>query len=387
MSDNQENIQDVSQYMGADTIDIIVPDIPLPPEEPEKKGEVEDKVDGAFKFAFIGAGQGGSRIAETFHKLGYRKVAIVNTAQQDLNGIDVENKLCIGSGGAGKDRSVAQKCFSEKRDDVLDFMRRSFGDDVDRVFVCAGAGGGSGAGTLVPLVETCRELHEAISADSKKVGVILALPKYSEGRKVNANAHATLKEACDLVKKGIVSPLVIIDNEKTSKIYSNVSVSNFWQTANMSMAGVFHLFNMTASKDSSYSSFDSSDYKSVLDSGIVVFGATPVQDWKDPINISRAVRSIAQSGSMSGGIDISTGNTAGAILIGGKEVLDNVPQSNLDQAFDQLTRILSSGSVVHRGIYSGDKENLTVFTIIGGISTPQEKIDELMKLGDLDKTA
>ena len=155
----------------------------------------------------------------------------------------------------------------------------------------------------------------------------------------------------------------------------------------MSMAGVFHLFNMTASKDSSYSSFDSSDYKSVLDSGIVIFGATPVSDWKDPINISRAVRSIAQSGSMSGGIDISTANTAGAILIGGKEVLDNVPQSNLDQAFDQLTRILSSGSVVHRGIYSGDKENLTVFTIIGGISTPQEKIDELMKLGDLDQTA
>lgn len=385
MSENQENIQDVNQYMGADTIDIIVPDIPLPPEEPEKKEEVEDTVDGAFKFAFIGAGQGGSRIAETFHKLGYRKIGIINTAQQDLNGINVENKLCIGSGGAGKDRSVAKKCFSERRDDVLDFMRRSFGDDVDRVFVCAGAGGGSGAGTLVPLVETCQELHEAIGADSKKVGVILALPKYSEGRKVNANAHDTLKEACDLVKKGVVSPLIIIDNEKTSKIYSNVSVSNFWQTANMSMAGVFHLFNMTASKDSSYSSFDSSDYKSVLDSGIVVFGATPVPDWKDSISISRAVRGIAQTGSMSGGIDITTANTAGAILIGGKEVLDNVPQSNLDQAFDQLTRILSSGSVVHRGIYSGDKENLTVFTIIGGIASPQEKLDELMKLGDLEK--
>jgi len=384
MSGNTDTVQDVNQYMGADTIDIIVPDIPLPPEPEEKAEEIEDKIDGAFKFAFIGAGQGGSRIAETFHKLGYRKICILNTAEQDMNSINVENKLCIGSGGAGKDRSVAEKCFKERRDDVLDFMRRSFGDDVDRVFVCAGAGGGSGAGTLVPLVETCRELHESIGSDSKKVGVILALPKYSEGRKVNANAYETLKDACDLVKKGIVSPLVIIDNEKTSKIYSNVSVSNFWQTANMSMAGVFHLFNMTASKDSSYSSFDSSDYKSVLDSGIVIFGATPVQDWKDPINISRAVRSIAQSGSMSGGIDISTADTAGAILIGGKEVLDNVPQSDLDQAFDQLTRILSSGSVVHRGIYSGDKDNLTVFTIIGGISSPKEKLEELKKLGDVE---
>jgi len=380
MSENTDTVQDVNQYFGG--TDIIVPDIPLPP-EPEEKKEIKDEVEGAFKFAFVGAGQGGSRIAETFHKLGYRKVGIINTAQQDLNTVNVENKLCIGEGGAGKDRAVARKCFEEKKDDVLDFMRRSFGEDVDRIFICAGAGGGSGAGTLVPLVRAAKELQETIKSGSKKVGVILALPKYSEGKKVNANAYETLKEATELVEKGDVSPLVIIDNEKTSKIYSNVSVSNFWQTANMSMSGVFHLFNMTASKDSSYSSFDSSDYKSVLDSGIVIFGATPVADWKDPVNISRAVRSIAQSGSMSGGIDVTTANTAGAILIGGKEVLDNVPQSNLDEAFDQLSRILRSGSVVHRGIYSGDKNNLTVFTIIGGIETPKEKLEELRKLGDL----
>ena len=102
MSENQENIQDVNQYFGAAEIDVMVPDIPLPP-EPEEKKEVKDEVEGAFKFAFIGAGQGGSRIAESFHKLGYRKIGIVNTAQQDLNSINVENKLCIGSGGAGKD--------------------------------------------------------------------------------------------------------------------------------------------------------------------------------------------------------------------------------------------------------------------------------------------
>ena len=383
MSENKDNIQDVNQYMGGVDIDLIVPDIPLPP-EPEEKKEVKDEVEGAFKFAFIGAGQGGSRIAESFQKLGYRKIGVVNTAQQDLNTVHVDNKLCIGSGGAGKDRSVAAKCFEEKKDDVLDFMRRSFGEDLDRIFVCAGAGGGSGAGTVVPLVKTAQELQETLNSDSKKVGVILALPKYSEGKRVNANAYETLKEVCELVEQGSVSPLVIIDNEKTSKIYSNVSVSNFWQTANMSTAGVFHLFNMTASKDSSYSSFDSSDYKSVLDSGITIFGATPVADWKDPVNISRAVRSIAQSGSMSGGIDISTANAAGAILIGGKEVLDDIPQSILDQAFDQLTRLLRSGSVVHRGVYSGDKNNLTVFTIIGGISTPEEKLAELKKLGDVE---
>jgi len=75
---------------------------------------------------------------------------------------------------------------------------------------------------LEPLVKTAKELQETLQSDSRKVGVILALPKYSEGKRVNANAYETLKEASELVENGVVSPLVIIDNEKTSKIYSNV---------------------------------------------------------------------------------------------------------------------------------------------------------------------
>ena len=79
------------------------------------------------------------------------------------------------------------------------------------------------AGSVVPLVHTVQELNGIVNAPPQKVGVILALPKYSEGKRVNANAYETLKEVCELVEQGSVSPLVIIDNEKTSKIYSNVS--------------------------------------------------------------------------------------------------------------------------------------------------------------------
>ena len=39
MSENKDNIQDVNQYMGGVDIDLVVPDIPLPP-EPEEKKEV-----------------------------------------------------------------------------------------------------------------------------------------------------------------------------------------------------------------------------------------------------------------------------------------------------------------------------------------------------------
>ena len=349
----------------------------------EEKKVVSDEVEVAYKFCFVGSGQGGSRLAETFHGLGYRKVCALNTAKQDLNTVKLENKLCIGDGGAGKDPDVAKEVFDSKKEDVLDFMRYSFGDDFDRVFICVGAGGGTGAGTLAPLVDTSKELQETIGIKNNKVGVIVAVPKNSEGKRVNANAYKTLKEAYNLVEAGDVSPLIIVDNERISKLYPGLVVSSFWQTANRSMAGLFHLFNLTAAKDSTYSAFDSKDYLSILDSGLMVFGASPVKDWSDPVSISRSVRDNLKGNILSGGINLGSGTCAGVVIVGGKEALDNVPQSNLDQAYAQLSRILKPNSTVHRGIYSGDKDGLTVYSCIGGLEEPKEKLEELKNLGDL----
>ena len=66
---NEQVGQSVNDYLGA-APDITLPDILMPDPEPEEvEKEVKDEIDTAFKLAFIGAGQGGSRIAETFHKL------------------------------------------------------------------------------------------------------------------------------------------------------------------------------------------------------------------------------------------------------------------------------------------------------------------------------
>ena len=378
---SEEKTTDINDYTYGSP-DLIVPDIPMP-SPPEKKEEVQDKVEGAFRFAFIGAGQGGSRIAEIFHKLGYRKIAVINTAQQDLNTIKVEHKLCIGDGGAGKDPAVGRKRFAERKEDVLDFIRDNLGEGIDRHFICAGAGGGTGAGTIMPLIQTASELQKLQKSSTEKVGVILALPKISEGTKVNSNAHQVLEEVYGAVESGLVSPLVVVDNEKINKLYPGLGVAQFWQTANMSIAGLFHLFNNTATKDSSYSAFDTNDYKQVLDSGMIVFGATQITKWDGPSDIAQAVRDNLKGNVLSGGVDLSTGTTAGVIMIGGNEVLNNVPQEHLDRAFEQFTRMLSEGSVVHRGIYSGNKDNLTAYTMIGGIGKPTEKLEELKRAGGI----
>jgi len=385
MQEEHNNPEKAVQGFYGDQVDVSMPNIPIPIAPEPKEEKYKDKCDVSFKFAFVGAGQGGSRIAEAFHKLGYRKLSAINTAQQDLNTIElIENKLLIGEGGAGKNPEVASQAYAKSKEDVLDFLRFSFGEDYDRIFVCAGAGGGTGAGSVVPLVHTVQELNEIVNSPTKKVGVILALPKISEGKKVNANAHNTLNEAYKLVEEGLVSPLIILDNEKINKLYPGLPVAPFWQTANSSIAGLFHLFNLVSAKDSSYSSFDPNDYKTILDSGLIVFGAAPIADWKNPMSITKTVRDNVAGNVLSGGVDLKTGNMAGVVMIGGNSVLENAPQENIDLAFEQFSRILGRGSTVHRGIYSGDQDNLTVYTVIGGLGRPDEKLQELRKLGDLD---
>lgn len=376
--------------------DLEIPDNLIPEQvnatvEPER--EVNDTVNVAFNFAFVGAGQGGSRIAESFHNLGYRKIAVINTAQQDLASIKIDNKKCIGDGGAGKNPAVAEKLYNDNADDVVDFLKYSFTNKIDKIFVCVGAGGGSGAGMMQPLIFSAKEIQENAKCKSNKVGLILALPKHSEGKKVCTNALDTLEKAYKLVEDGVVSPLIIIDNEKVTKMFSNLSVTSFWQTANATLAGNFHLFNLISAKPSSYSSFDKKDYETVLESGAMVFGTSRVSEWKDPVSVARSIRENLKNNLICGGFDIKTSNIAAAVALADQEVLSNLPESTLDQAFDQLNRMLGEGSTLHKGIYSSNARvkkdadgtvkkilELNLFTAVSRLGRPVEKIEELKKL-------
>lgn len=364
-------------------IDVTVPDIPMP--ETAEVAEVRDSFEGGFKFAFIGSGQGGSRIAETFRKLGYARVCAINTAAQDLTHIALPdaNKLCIGDGGAGKDPAKAERLLVERKEDVLDFMQRNFGKTFDRIFVCAGAGGGTGAGTAVQLVDTAIELQKAVRCPSQQVGVILALPKISEGQRVSLNAFNVLTALWELTSKGFVSPLILLDNERIGNLFPKLAVDPFWDTANRSVASLFHLFNTVVIQNSHYSTFDRNDFKTVLDSGLITFGAMPVTKWSDPTDISAAVRNNLKTNILSGGVDIGTGSVAGVVVIGGVNVLAGIPQVSLDHAFDQMNRLLRQPSVVHRGIYRGNKDSLVVYTVVGGLGQPITKLDELRRVAGI----
>lgn len=370
----------LNNYMSSqnDVFDFQMPEAPEPVQETVQ--EFKDKDNVGFKFGFIGAGQGGGKIAEAFAQIGYARVGAINTADQDLDTVNVPKKFKFGKQqGAGKDRSVAKTAFSDQKEDIVDFIRQAVGTDIDRIFVTVGAGGGTGAGVCTELVKVAKEYQNTIKATSPYVGVILALPKISEGKKVSLNAYETLREACKLVEDKIVSPLIILDNEKINVLYPKLPVSKFWQVANSNISSLFHLFNSIVTKSSQHSTFDSNDLRTVLDSGIMVFGMTPVPNLTNEAEISKAVRENLKRNVLCGELDLATGKIAASVAIADDQTLDKIPQEHLDNAFNQLNRTLQSGSTVHQGVYKGNKAGLSIFTAIGGISTPQSKLDALLK--------
>ena len=369
---------------GVVDLGIDLPDIPLPDDEPIEDGVKDTFDDAAFNFAIVGVGQGGSRLAESFWNLGYRRVGVINTAQQDLSLIKMpeENKLLIGDGGAGKNPDAADEVFRTRYEDILDFLKKTFGSGYERVLVCAGAGGGTGAGGVARVLEICHDLNQSLGKETKdtdaKVGCVLALPTRGEGIKVQENSKKTVVKVTELEKAGVVSPLVILDNEKIKQLYPKLSVNQFWSTANNSICSIFHLFNKISAQESAYTTFDKADLDTIFSSGVIMFGATPVKDLSET-GISYAVRDNLRKNILAG-VDVSTGNVAACVIIGDKESLDNIPQSSLEHGFEQLSRMMGSNSTVHRGIYAGAKKGLAVYTAIGGLQAPDNLFDYFFKV-------
>jgi cell division GTPase FtsZ len=382
VKENLEESEDavIEETEEVDELAVDIPDIPLPSFENEESSIIEDEFDSAYKFAVAGVGQGGSRLAETFWKLGYRRVVAINTAAQDLKPISLpeKNKLLIGGSGAGKNRKKAQAIFEEHKEDILDFLKNSFGTGIDRILVCIGAGGGTGAGGGPIVVDVCHDLCQSWGIEQSdheaKVGAVLALPTKSEGSRVKTNAKETAETLIKRSTSGTLSPLIILDNERIRHLYPKLSVNKFWNTANTSICSLFHLFNKIAAQDSEYTAFDKADLDTVMSSGIISFGAVPVKytgELVEETDISHAVRDNLKKNILAN-IDVNTGNVAACVVIGDKDTLDDTPQESLEHGFEQLTRLLGEGSTVHRGIYHTSKKGLVVYTIIGGIEAPEQ---------------
>ena len=393
----EKEVKNMTEEKKVSDFVVDVPDMPMPEASSVDSEIIEDECKGAFKFAFIGTGQGGSKIAAAFWKLGYRRVCAVNTNSQDLASIEIPeaNKLImdIGTGGAGKDPAKGAAAAKQYYEDIYDLMRRCFGKKFDRIIVCVGAGGGSGSGSVGTIIDIAHDIARSFKVEEEGgkpvVGVISALPKISEGAKVNENAFNVLSDLFNRVGHGkgkadgrTISPLILIDNDRVEKIYPNLPVSQFWDTANRSVSSLLHLFNGIATQDSEYTTFDRADFEDVLQSGAVSFGACPIKKWDAMTDISHAIRDNLQNNVLVGGFDTGQAKAAACVFIGHTDVLAKVPQGHLEHGFEMLTRMMKHGGALHRGIYKGSKQGLVVYSILGELGKPEARMSEIARVGN-----
>ena len=366
------------------TPDIEIPDIDLEDYEVPEDEEtaVEDEAGGSQVFAWIGSGQGGGRLAKAFYDRGYRKCIAVNTSSQDLDTLDLPNAqkllLDVGEQGAGKDMSRGREAASKYKQHIFDLMRKIYGNNVDHLFVCIGAGGGSGSGSTDILIEVAKKYMKYIGHDNpeKRVGVVLSLPTRGEAGspQVAKNAHEVLDTTNKLAVNNEISPLIVLDNAKIEKMYRGLTVKKFWPTVNNTISGLFHVFNVLTNQSSPYTSFDPTDYATVLQcGGVMVMGVAKLKEFEDEQSVSRAVKTNIEKTLLSD-VDISDARVAACVAVGGKDIMENTAglMDSLSYGFDTLSS-LCPNATLHRGIYEDNKDSLRLFTLVSGLSVSDKR--------------
>ena len=366
------------------TPDIEIPDIDLEDYEVPEDEEtaVEDEAGGSQVFAWIGSGQGGGRLAKAFYDRGYRKCIAVNTSSQDLDTLDLPNTqkllLDVGEQGAGKDMSRGREAASKYKQHIFDLMRKIYGNNVDHLFVCIGAGGGSGSGSTDILIEVAKKYMKYIGHDNpeKRVGVVLSLPTRGEAGspQVAKNAHEVLDTTNKLAVNNEISPLIVLDNAKIEKMYRGLTVKKFWPTVNNTISGLFHVFNVLTNQSSPYTSFDPTDYATVLQcGGVMVMGVAKLKEFDDEQSVSRAVKTNIEKTLLSD-VDISDARVAACVAVGGKDIMENTVglMDSLSYGFDTLSS-LCPNATLHRGIYEDNKDSLRLFTLVSGLSVSDKR--------------
>ena len=360
---------------------IAIPDL-LPEVEQVFMSDIEDAFpyDVAFNFGFIGVGQGGSRIAETFYDIGYRRVVVIDGSHPDLQEVNDDIlKMDLRTGGAGKDIGYGEGSVSDKDEEIWDLLVRGFGTKVDCILICAGLGGGTGSGGCHKMLEVAKRYMEHLGRPNR-VGVVVTLPTKDEGQMVAKNAIQTFTR----LRNAEPSPMIIIDNQRINDLY-HPGVTKFFQVCNEQTTKLFHLFNQLAAQRSRLITFDRSEYASLLDAGIVVFGASSIKSYDTSADISSAIRDQLERTALAQ-VDLKTGDKAGCIFVGGESILDTVSMDLFGGGFDMLNRLLKEDSVVHRGVYRGSVSDLRCYTMLAGLDPPIERLRQVGEAAKFPKS-
>jgi cell division GTPase FtsZ len=348
----------------------------LPFEEENIMPNVVSQKKVSIEIGVIGVGQGGSRIAEEFHKRGY-DVGVINTSSQDLEYIKMlpAQKLLLsqGLGGTGKDLSLSREIFESNYDQVKEFSENIL-DGNDMAFLAVSGGGGSGSGSVDTMVNI-------LFNTGMPVGVIYVLPKSTDDVQAKKNSIETLARLAKMTTENMISSLIVVDNARIENIYGDLSQAKFWETANSAIVDPIDLFNRLTAQPSKHTSLDPSDFGKVLSIGdCSVYGMVEVENYMHETALAESVIQSLNSNMLADGFDLKQTRVGGVIIVGSEKAINELPAVNIHYAFHMIAEE-TNGASVYQGIYTDESigDVIRIYSWFSGLGLPQDRINNLQK--------
>lgn len=210
-------------------------------EEHLKTPEVNKNKDKFVKFAFIGLGQGGGRIAAEFSRYRF-PTYLFNTSESDMAEheklIPRENRILTTSTqtkhnveGTDKNADLGYTIASETENQrkYATVMMKPEVMDADFVWVTVSLGGGTGNGALPVVLNMLQKVRKKkrFTVDRVPFGVICSLPPKDEvGSKIRENAIKGIDELKRLISEGEIGSVIVIDNEKLNENFLSEELVN-----------------------------------------------------------------------------------------------------------------------------------------------------------------
>lgn len=332
----------------------------------------------SFEIAVIGTGQAGSRLAEAFYKQGYQAIAI-NTATQDLKHIEIPdgNKLVLegGPGGASKSRDIGRDLAIANADAILELFNEKIKTSQVNI-LCSSLGGGSGSGSLEPMLELLQE-------QGKPIVVVAVLPMSSEDAQSKHNALEALSELAKKVQEKVISNLLVVDNSKLELVFSDVNQIDFYRVANENIAKEIDVFNTLSASSSPIKPLDSAEWGRLLvdSEGLSIFGSIDVPNYQEETAIAEAVILNLDSSLLAEGFDLKQTRFAGFMVVASEATIRQIPSSAINYASDILTEKCGEPKSVFKGVYCVDMPDgeVKVHSFFSGLGLPEKTVEHLKK--------
>jgi cell division GTPase FtsZ len=347
-------------------------------QENNMSAKIVTKKERSLALGVVGSGQAGSRIAETFYKLGYDSI-VINTAMQDLKFIDVpdSNKLLLeyGLGGAAKEIEIGKAAAEAHRGEIAQLVNDKLSNAQVNV-LCLSLGGGSGAGS-------CETLVDLLAEQGKPLVVITVLPMDTEDAQTKANALETLSKLAKLTQTKKVNNLIVVDNAKIEAIYANVSQVEFYGIANKAIVDPIDSFNTLSSMPSSVKGLDPMEWGKLFTDGegLTVYGELTVDNYAEDTAIAEAVVNNLNGNLLAGGFDLKQSKYVGVIIAANKEVWSKIPSSSITYALAMINDQCGTPKGVFKGIYTIDIPDpvVKVYSLFTGLGLPESRVTQLKK--------